>query len=109
MKIGLYMYDRPLELDDEATDLFLEQYEKAKDEMKRLLGLFDDEETRVAMFHMMSLRCFIDDFLEFCTVDIDADDMEELLNGVDEDFLFGNKYEDEDDDEILVEFDDEEE
>ena len=109
MKIGLYMYDRPLELDDEATDLFLEQYEKAKEEMKRLLGLFDDEETRVAMFHMMSLRCFIDDFLEFCTVDIDADDMEELLNGVDEDFLFGDKYEDEDDDEILVEFDDEEE
>lgn len=107
MKIGLYMYDRPLELDEEATDLFLEQYDKAKEEMKRLLSLFDEEETRVAMFHMMSLRCFIDDFLEFCTVDIDVDDMEELLNGVDEDFLY-DKYE-EDDDEILVEFDDEEE
>ena len=52
--------------------------------MKRLLNLFEEEETRVAMFHMMTLRCFIDDFLEFCADGITRDEMEVLLNGISE-------------------------
>ena len=43
MKIGLYMYDREIELSDESTDLFLEQFDKAKEGMKDLLNKFDDE------------------------------------------------------------------
>ena len=108
MKIGLYMYDRPIELDDESTDLFLDQYDKAREEMKRMLDMFEEEETRVAMFHMMTLRCFIDDFLEFCAEDISVDEMEILLNGVmDYDMNFDDF--DDDEGELLVEFDDEEE
>ena len=109
MKIGLYMYDRPLELDEDATNLFLEQYDKAKDEMKNLLGKFDEEETRVAMFYMMTLRCFIDDFLEFCTDEIPVDVMEKLLNTPD---LFDEMYENEEEEdefEIEVKFDEDEE
>ena len=102
------MYDRPIELDDESTELFLEQYDKAREEMKRLLNLFEEEETRVAMFHMMTLRCFIDDFLEFCADGIDVDDMEVLLNGSEYDMDF-EEFEEDDEFEIEVEFDDDEE
>ena len=109
MKIGLYMYDRPIELDDESTDLFLEQYDKAREEMKRMLDMFEEEETRIAMFHMMTLRCFIDDFLEFCSDGISVDEMEILLNGImDYDTNFDD-FEEDDEFEIEVEFDDEEE
>ena len=107
MKIGMYMYDREINLNDEATSLFLEQYDNAKDGMKQLLDLFDEEETRIAMFYMMSLRCFIDDFLEFCAEDIDVNKMEYLLNNSMEDIDFDGF--DDDEGEVLVEFDDEEE
>ena len=108
MKIGMYMYDREIDLNDEATSLFLEQYDNAKEGMKHLLDLFDESETRVAMFYIMSLRCFMDDFLEFCTEGISVEEMEILLNGV---MDYGMDFDDFDDDEgeLLVEFDDEEE
>ncbi len=109
MKISMYMYDKPIELDEESTELFLDQYDKARDEMKRLLNIFEEEETRVAMFHMMTLRCFIDDFLEFCADGMTRDEMEVLLNGISEyDMDFGELEED-DEFEIEVSFDDEEE
>ena len=108
MKIGMYMYDKEINLNDEATSLFLEQYDDAKNVMKQLLDLFDEEETRITMFYMMSLRCFIDDFLEFCAEDINVEEMEILLNGVmDYDMNFDDF--DDDEGELLVEFDDEEE
>ena len=107
MKIGLYMYDRPIELDDESTDLFLDQYDKAREEMIRMLDMFEEEETRVAMFHMMTLRCFIDDFLEFCSDGIDVDEMEALLNSSVKCDL--DDFEEDDEFEIEVEFDDDEE
>lgn len=108
MKIGMYMYDKEINLNDEATSLFLEQYDNAKDGMKQLLDLFDEEETRIAMFYMMSLRCFIDDFLEFCAEDISVEEMEILLNDA---MDYNIDFDDFDDDEgeLLVEFDDEEE
>ncbi len=111
MKIGLYMYDQPIDLNDEATSLFLEQYDNAKESMKQLLDLFDETETRVAMFYMMSLRCFIDDFLEFCAEDISVDEMEILLNNKSPYDRTLEDFDDDDDDEgeVLVEFDDDEE
>lgn len=106
MKIGLYMYDREIELSDESTDLFLEQFDKAKEGMKDLLNKFDDEEVRVALFYMMNLRSFIDDFLEFCTDDISVDEFESMLNNSD----FEVELDDDDDEfEIMIDFDDEEE
>lgn len=108
MKIGMYMYDKEISLNDEATSLFLQQYDNAKDGMRQLLDKFDEEETRIAMFYMMSLRCFIDDFLEFCAEDIDIDEMEYLLNNSSKDIDF-NEFDDDDEGEFLVEFDDEEE
>ena len=108
MKIGMYMYDREINLDKEATELFLSQYEDAKQTMKLILNHFENEDTRTAMFYMMSLRTVIDDFLEFCTDDIDVDTMEMLLNdevSVDDIYDFDNE---EDDCEILVDFDEEE-
>ena len=107
MKIGMYMYDREIELNDEATDEFLNQHANAMDTMKRMLTAFEDEETRQAMFFMMSLRTLIDDFIEFCAEDITADEMEILLNNNDLDFL--DEYEEDGENEMLVEFDDEEE
>ncbi len=106
MKIKMYMYDRDLELTEEAAEEFVEQYEDAKGTMKDLLSTFEDEDTRTAMFYMMSLRALIDDFIEFCTDDIPADLMERLLNNEDvyEDEL--EDYDDDDDFEITVEFDD---
>ena len=111
MKINMYMYDRQIELGEDATKEFLIQYDRAKDMMHHLLGLFDDEDTRVAMFYMMSLRTLMDDFIEFCTNGIDVDLMESLLNNeIDEEEIFEDLYEEEEDDsEILVEFDDDEE
>lgn len=108
MKIGMYMYDKEISLNDEATSLFLEQYDDAKNVMKQLLDLFDEEETRVAIFYMMSLRCFIDDFLEFCAEDINVNEMEYLLNNSMRNIDFA-KFNDDDEGEVLVEFDDEEE
>ena len=109
MKIGMYMYDREIDLNEEATKDFVTQYKNAKDTMKQILTVFEDEETRNAMFYMMGLRTLIDDFLEFCTDDIDVDIMERLLNNED---VYEDEFEDDDDDddfEITVEFDDEEE
>ena len=109
MKISMYMYDKPIELDEDSTELFLEQYDKARDEMKRLLDMFEEEETRVAMFHMMTLRCFIDDFLEFCADGITREEMEILLNGIYDYGMDFGELEEDDEYEIFVDFNDEEE
>ena len=37
MKIEMYMYDRPLELDEESTVEFLKQYDNARDTMRNIL------------------------------------------------------------------------
>lgn len=105
MKINMYMYDKEIDLNEEATEEFLQQYENAKGTMRQLLTLFEDEETRLAMFYMMSLRTLIDDFLEFCTEDIDVDLMSALLNNEDID---DEEFEDDDEGEIFVDFDKEE-
>lgn len=107
MKIGMYMYDREIDLNEESTKEFIAQYKNAKDTMKQLLTIFEDEETRTAMFYMMGLRTLIDDFLEFCTDEIDVDLMEKLLN--DEEVYEDEPENEEDEDfEILVDFDEEE-
>ena len=106
MKIKMYMYDEPIKLDDEASKLFLEQLSVAQESMKALLEVYADQSTREAMFYMMSLRSFIDDFLEFCAEDITKEEMELLLNGHDDEI---DEEEDDDDFEIYVDFDDEEE
>lgn len=107
MKIGMYMYDREINLNEESTKEFIAQYKNAKDTMKQLLTIFEDEETRTAMFYMMGLRTLIDDFLEFCTDEIDVDLMEKLLN--DEEVYEDEPENEEDEDfEILVDFDEEE-
>ena len=107
MKIGMYMYDREIDLNEESTKEFIQQYKNAKDTMKQLLTIFEDEETRTAMFYMMGLRTLIDDFLEFCTDEIDVDLMEKLLN--DEEVYEDEPENEEDKDfEILVDFDEEE-
>lgn len=106
MKIKMYMYDEPIKLDKEASELFLEQLSIAQESMKALLEVYSDQSTREAMFYMMSLRSYIDDFLEFCAEDITGEEMEQLLNGKDVE----EEEDDEDDDfEIYVDFDDEEE
>jgi hypothetical protein len=107
MKINMYMYDKEIDLNEEATEEFLQQYENAKGTMRQLLNIFEDEETRLAMFYMMSLRTLIDDFLEFCTEDIDVDLMSALLNNEDID---DEEFENDEDDEgeIFVDFDKEE-
>lgn len=106
MKIKMYMYDEPIKLDEEASELFLEQLSIAQESMKALLEVYSDQSTREAMFYMMSLRSYIDDFLEFCAEDITGEEMEQLLNGKDVE----EEEDDEDDDfEIYVDFDDEEE
>jgi hypothetical protein len=99
------MYDKEIDLNEEATEEFLQQYENAKGTMRQLLNIFEDEETRLAMFYMMSLRTLIDDFLEFCTEDIDVDLMSALLNNEDID---DEEFEDDDEGEIFVDFDKEE-
>lgn len=102
MKIKMYMYDREINLDEEATVLFLEQLDVARESMKALLEAYSEQPTREAMFYMMSLRSFIDDFLEFCADELSVNEMEILLNADEED-------EEEDDDfEIFVDFDKEE-
>lgn len=107
MKIKMYMYDEPIKLDDEASKLFLEQLSIAQESMKALLEAYADQSTREAMFYMMTLRSYIDDFLEFCTEGITGEEMEQLLNGYDAEI---DEEEDDDDDfEIYVDFDDEEE
>lgn len=105
MKINMYMYDKEIDLNEEATEEFLQQYENAKGTMRQLLTIFEDEETRLAMFYMMSLRTLIDDFLEFCTEDINVDLMSALLNNEDID---DEEFEDDDEGEIFVDFDKEE-
>lgn len=107
MKIGMYMYDREIDLNEESTKEFIQQYKNAKDTMKQLLTIFEDEETRTAMFYMMGLRTLIDDFLEFCTDEIDVDLMEKLLNNEE---VYEDEPENEEDEdfEILVDFDEEE-
>lgn len=107
MKIGMYMYDREIDLNEESTKDFIAQYKNAKDTMKQLLTIFEDEETRTAIFYMTGLRTLIDDFIEFCTDDIDVDLMEKLLNN-EEVYEDEPENEEEDDFEILVDFDKEE-
>ncbi len=121
MKLGLYMYDDPINLDEGSTAEFLKRYDMAKDVMNELLGLFSDEDngSREAIFFMLGLRTLIDDFLEFCTTGIPVELIERLLNGdldAEEEIFHAVEAEyseqlDEDDDdfEILVEFDDDEE
>lgn len=108
MKIGMYMYDREIDLNEESTKDFIAQYKNAKDTMKQLLTIFEDEETRTAIFYMMGLRTLIDDFIEFCTDDIDVDLMEKLLNNEEVYEDEPENEEEEDDFEILVDFDKEE-
>ena len=107
MKIKMYMYDEPIKLDDEASKLFLEQLSIAQESMKALLEVYADQSTREAMFYMMSLRSYIDDFLEFCAEGITQEEMEQLLNGHDVEEV--DEEEEDDDFEIYVDFDDEEE
>lgn len=109
MKIKMYMYDEPIKLDDEASKLFLDQLSIAQDSMKALLEVYADQSTREAMFYMMSLRSFIDDFLEFCAENTTEEEMEQLLNGKDIEEEEVDEEEDDDDFEIYVDFDDEEE
>lgn len=106
MKIKMYMYDEPIKLDDEASKLFLEQLSIAQESMKALLEAYADQSTREAMFYMMTLRSYIDDFLEFCAEGITGEEMEQLLNGYDAEI---DEEEDDDDFEIYVDFDDDEE
>lgn len=106
MKIEMYMYDRPLELDEESTVEFLKQYDNAKDTMRNILTMYEDEDTRLAMFYCMGLRSLLDDFLEFCTEDLSADLMEALLN--DEEAYVTDYDLDDNEIEIEVDVDDEE-
>lgn len=106
MKIEMYMYDRPLELDKESTVEFLKQYDNARDTMRNILTMYEDEDTRLAMFYCMGLRSLLDDFLEFCTEDLSADLMEALLN--DEEAYVTDYDLDDNEIEIEVDVDDEE-
>lgn len=101
MKIEMYMYDRPLELDEESTAEFLKQYDNARDTMRNILTMYEDEDTRLAMFYCMGLRSLLDDFLEFCTADLSVDLMEALLN---DEEVYATDY-DLDDNEIEIEVD----
>lgn len=101
MKIEMYMYDRPLELDEESTVEFLKQYDNARDTMRNILTMYEDEDTRLAMFYCMGLRSLLDDFLEFCTEDLSADLMEALLND-EETYMASYDF---DDNEIEIEVD----
>ena len=102
MKIKMYMYDEDVKLDKEATSLFLEQLDVARESMKTLLDAYAEEQTRLVMFYMIALRSYIDDFLEFCAEELSIEEMEVLLNTNDE-------QDNEDDEfEIFVDFDKEE-
>ena len=110
MKIGMYMYDRDIELNNDATKEFLLQYDHAKDIMKLILTEFEDESTRMAIFFTMALRTLLDDFIEFCTDDIDVNLMEQLLNNeIDEEDDIEDYNCDDEDIEIVIDFDDDEE
>ena len=116
MKLGLYMYDEPIQLDEDSTKRFLRQYDAARETITGLLDLYSDGDvgTRDAIFYMLGLRTLIDDFLEFCTTDVSQELIERLLNGdpfVEEEIFdrIESNYEEDDEGEILVEFDDEEE
>ena len=102
MKIKMYMYDEDIKLDEEATSLFLEQLDVARESMKTLLDAYAEEQTRLVIFYMMSLRSYIDDFLEFCADELSVEEMEVLLN-------INDEQDNEDDEfEIFVDFDKEE-
>ena len=120
MKLRLYMYDDPISLDEESTKDFIEQYDSASEFMTTILDMFRyDNTSRKAIFFMLGLRTLIDDFLEFCTTGISAELIERLLNGDEEveneifeaiESELSPYFEEEDDEgEILVEFDDDEE
>ena len=108
MKIDMFMFDRPIELDEESTKEFLLQYQNSKNMMRQILTMFEDEETRKAIFYVIGLRSFLDDFLEFCTEGLTAELMEALLNDEEAYMEYEEKYEEEDDFEIEVDIDDEE-
>lgn len=119
MKLGLYMYDDPISLNEESTKDFIEQYDSARELMATILDMFTNSNTsREAIFFMLGLRTLIDDFLEFCTTGVSAELIERLLNGDEEveseifdtiESEIESYIEDDDEGEILVEFDDDEE
>jgi hypothetical protein len=119
MKLGLYMYDDPISLNEESTKDFIEQYDSARDLMTTVLDMFSESNTsREAIFFMLGLRTLIDDFLEFCTTGVSAELIERLLNGDEEveneifealESEMEPYFEDDYEGEILVEFDDDEE
>ena len=102
MKIDMFMFDRPIELDEESTKEFLLQYQNSKNMMRQILTMFEDEETRKAIFYVIGLRSFLDDFLEFCTEGLTAELMEALLNDEEAYMEYEEKYEEECDFEIEV-------
>ena len=106
MKIEMYMYDRPIDLDEESTVEFIKQNENARDTMRNILTMYEDEDTRLAKFYCMGLRSLLDDFLEFCTQDLSVDLMEALLN--DEEAYVTDYDLDDNEIEIEVDVDDEE-
>ena len=95
MKIDMFMFDRPIELDEESTKEFLLQYQNSKNMMRQILTMFEDEneETRKAIFYVIGLRSFLDDFLEFCTEGLTAELMEALLNDEEAYMEYEEKYE----------------
>ena len=102
MKIKMYMYDEDINLDEEATSLFLGQLDVARESMKALLDAYAEEQTRLVIFYMMALRSYIDDFLEFCADELSVGEMEVLLNINDEQDTEDDEFE------IFVDFDKEE-
>ena len=45
MKLGLYMYDDPISLNENSTKEFIEQYDSARELMTTILDMFTDRST----------------------------------------------------------------
>lgn len=80
MKLKLNDFAKPIELGDQATEEFLMQWDNARETMKQLLQLYENKETRIALFYMLSLSDFVNDFIDFVLEGLEEDDLEELLN-----------------------------
>ena len=80
MRLKLNDFVRPIELGDQATEEFLMQWDNARETMKQLLQLYENEETRIALFYMLSLSDFVNDFIDFVLEGLEEEDLEELLN-----------------------------
>lgn len=80
MKLKLNDFIKPIELGEQATEEFLMQWDRARETMKQLLYLYEDEETRSALFYMLSLSDFVNDFIDFVLEGLKEEDLEELLN-----------------------------